>query len=151
MQVVSTQLPNGKVLHVQYDAIARAALNVYHAGREMGEVPKGSRGTAGRASTEAYEKARLRSEAAHKKLEDEIEAAIGTCAGDTWDQAMASLRPFQCGHCGERFETAGELIEHATMGVTGTIECRQALEMGLRLASEWAKPRVTPAVTANGA
>jgi hypothetical protein len=145
-QVMTTALPNGRPLHVPYDAIGRAALNLYHAGREMGEVPKGSRGAAGLKATEAYEKARKRGDEARKMLEDEIEAAMGIAVEHAWDQAMASLRPFQCGHCGERFETAIELINHATM-TPGNAECRAALEMGLRLASDWARPK---AATANG-
>lgn len=148
VQVLTTALPNGRPLHVPYDAIGRAALNVYHAGREMGEVPKGSRGAAGRAATEAYEKARKRGDDARKALEDEIEATLGSVVTDAWDAAMASLRPFQCGHCGERFETAADLINHATQPNNG--ECFKALEMGLRLASDWARPKAG-AVTTNGA
>lgn len=147
VQVLTTSLPNGRPLHVQYDAIGRAALNVYHAGREMGKVPKGSRGAAGRLSNEAYEKARKRGDEARQMLESEIETALGLAVADAWDKAMASLRPFQCGHCGERFETAAELIGHATANDGPDEvrpECRQALEMGLRLASDWARSKVAP-------
>lgn len=144
VQTISTQLPNGRVLHVQYDAIAHAALEYYFAGRTLGEVPKGSRGEAGRLSNEAYEKARQRSNDARVKLEEEIETAMAACAADAWDAAMASLRPFRCGHCGERFETAAALLGHATerKGPDEVRpECRAELEMSLRLASDWTRPK----------
>lgn len=153
-QVISTQLPNGRVLHVPYDAIARAALEYYHTGRVIGEVPKGRRGEPGRVDAAAYERARTRSNDARVKLEEEIEAALGEAITNAWDAAMASLRPFRCGHCGERFETAASLIGHATehKGPDEVRpECRAELEMSLRLASDWARPKpATATAMSNG-
>lgn len=143
MQVLTTALPNGRPIHVQYDAIAHAALEMYHAGRVMGEVPNGKRGEPGRIATEAYEKARKRAEDTRNKLEETITDAMAKVVADTWDAAMGSVYPFKCGHCGERFGTMQELIAHATERDgpdMARAECCKELEMSLRLASSWSKP-----------
>lgn len=134
MQVLSTNLPDGRRLSVRYDAIANAALSYYHAGRVMGEIPKGQRGEPGRAANEAYEKARKRSDEASNKLEEAITEAMGQAVNDAWDAAISTVHPFRCGHCGVRFETMIELVAHATAD-TAMALCRESFEMSLRFTS----------------
>lgn len=151
VQVLSTNLPNGRKLNIGYDAIARAAMELYHAGQASGQaqmatLPQSRRTEARKAAVEQHEKTKKRGTEAFEALENEVGTALAHAIADTWDQAMASISPYRCGNCYARFETAGQLIEHA-IAREGTEdarpECRRELEASLRLASEWSRPKVS--------
>lgn len=140
MQVLSTNLPDGRRLGVRYDGIAHAALSYYHAGIAMGQVPKGQRGEPGRAANEAHEKARKRCDEASNKLEEAITEAMAQAVTDAWEAAISTVHPFKCGHCSVRFETMPELVAHATVD-TAMALCRESFEQALRFTSSLAPVR----------
>lgn len=146
VQVLSTTLPNGRKVHAQYDALRQAAAALYQAGRALGEVPTTRRGEAGRAAGLANQLARQRGDAAFLALDAAVEAMLNSVTEDTWDAALASLLPYKCGHCRERFATMPDLITHALEGTPVERlrpECAAALEAGLRLMAGWSVPTKT--------
>lgn len=138
MQSISTKLPDGRELHVSFDDVARTLMELGHAGQALGSSHSRKPGESKAELTDRHNAARQRATKALHAAEDAIQAMLGTAAAEVWDRALDSRFPFKCGHCGERFALADELIDHATVDPSRDATCRKALEQGLRLASTMA-------------